>query len=105
MRGVGSIRRRTALVPLAFVLLIACSAGGVVWYGNASSVPDEARDFDCDGTVTLREWFAAAGDYGWRESLSSPGECMEVFAYKDGLPVVLHCAAEPRCRVPNIGGP
>ena len=98
-------RRKAGRVALAFVIVLACSVGGVAWYGNASSVPDEARDFNCDGTVTLREWIAAAGDYGWRESPSNPGECMEVFAYKDGLPVVLRCAAEPKCRVPDFGSP
>jgi hypothetical protein len=63
-------------------------------------VPTWARDADCDGHVDGGEWYGLGiGDYGWRPAVEGSSDCMAVFRFKDGMPVVLRCESEPRCRV------
>jgi hypothetical protein len=62
------------------------------------AVPWERRDLDCNGSVSIAEWYAAGLDYGWRPALNGPTGCWEVFSLKDGLPVTVWCAESTRCR-------
>ena len=61
-------------------------------------VPSGARDLDCDGSVSVSEWYSAGLDHGWRPASDGTKHCMEVFSLKDGLPVVCMCERAPRCR-------
>jgi hypothetical protein len=51
----------------------------------------------------MSEWYDLGIDHGWRPAVGGPSDCMEVFRFKDGLPVVLRCDSEPRCRLPALG--
>ena len=61
-------------------------------------VPTWARDLNCDGRVSIAEWYEAGIEHGWRSAIGGPTGCMEVFRFKDGLPDVLWCERPPRCR-------
>jgi len=62
-------------------------------------VPAGARDLDCDGSVSVSEWYSAGLDHGWRHASDETTGCMEVFSLKDGLPVVCVCEQSPPCRI------
>lgn len=47
-------------------------------------------DWNQDGTTSISEFFAAS-DIGKRSVISAGKECIEYFAYKDGLPVKVVC--------------
>lgn len=64
-----------------------------------SDVPGGARDLDCDGSVTLAEWYRGGLDQGWRPAGPGTGGCMEVFRFKDGLPDVVRHGS--RCETDN----
>lgn len=78
--------------PLACVTVVA-ARGVKPW-----SVPWSKRDLDCNGSVSIVEWYTAGLDYGWRTAFDGPPGCWEVFSLKDGLPVTVWCPASPPCR-------
>ncbi len=80
---------------LATVLASSCPTA----LATLGDVPTWARDADCDGHVSVGEWYDLGIDHGWRPAVGGPHDCMEVFRFKDGLPVVLRCESEPRCRL------
>src|SRR5437763_15700577 len=66
-------------------------------------VPSGARDLDCDGSVSVSEWYSAGLDHGWRPASDGTTGCMEVFSRKDGLPGGCVCEQSPRCRIARKG--
>ena len=64
-------------------------------------VPTWARDLNCDGHVDMGEWFDLGIDHGWRPAIGGPSDCMEVYSFKDAMPVVLRCETSPHCRPPS----
>jgi hypothetical protein len=79
------------VAPIACVTLIAAP-------GGALSVPSSKRDLDCDGSISMSEWYAAGLEDGWRPATYGPAGCWEVFRLKDGMPVTVWCPASPACR-------
>jgi hypothetical protein len=53
-------------------------------------------DWNQDGTTSLDEFFAAS-DIGKRAVTNDGKECVEYFAYKDGLTVKLTCKTDEPC--------
>jgi hypothetical protein len=82
------------------VVLIAPFLQLTILAANAK-VPGWARDFDCDGRVSIVEWYAGGLDHGWRASPGGPPGCREAFRYKDGMADVTWCEASPHCRLPT----
>jgi hypothetical protein len=75
-------------------------AAGSVWITVVAAlgdVPWWARDLNCDGHVSIGEWYDAGIDHGWRGSMrGEPAGCMVAFEFKDGLRDVLWCE-QRRC--------
>jgi hypothetical protein len=93
------MRRRThTAVVAAFTMVVLGGVAYTVNVARTNGIPAAARDLDCDGEVSLVEWYSAGLNYGWRRATDGSSGCMEVFALKDGLPVVCVCEHEPRCR-------
>ena len=86
------------LVVAGTLLLLFVVLALVTVLAARGDVPTWARDLDCDGRVSIEEWYAAGIDHGWRPAVRGPPGCMEVFRFKDGLPDVLWCQQSPRCR-------
>jgi hypothetical protein len=86
-----------------WVAVVAACAAAVlavpIMLAASGDVPFWARDADCDGRVSLGEWLDLGIDYGWRPAIRGPPDCMEVFRFKDGLPVLLRCDSALRCRL------
>jgi hypothetical protein len=91
---------RALLAAIGLLLLGGASYTAIVWKDGP---PSAARDLDCDGVVSLSEWYSAGLNDGWRSAIDGTPGCMEVFALKDGLPIVCVCAQEPRCRPARNG--
>lgn len=91
-------RRRWLLVGgLTLLIGIAAYPTMIAVMGD---VPAWARDLNCNGRVSVAEWYDAGIDHGWRRAVGGPTDCMEVFRLKDGIAVVLRCETNPRCRPP-----
>jgi len=89
---------RLALAILAFPVAIFLLSGlGYAYLAAQNPIPSEWRDLDCDGHVSPLEWLKGGIDYGMRPSKVSG--CSELFALKDGLPVVVRCPTAPQCRI------
>jgi len=89
-------KSKWVLVATVFVGVVVSSLRRVL--AVLSPVPTWARDLNCDGRVSIAEWYEAGIDHGWRSAVGGPSGCMEVFRFKDGLPDVLWCDQAPRCR-------
>ena len=91
--------RRALLIAILYLpgALLLAILGVPVWFVARGDVPWSARDLDCDGSVSMGEWFWGGLDFGWRPATGGPPGCMEVYSLKDGLPVVLRCPPEPVC--------
>lgn len=91
---------RAFLAVLALVVLAGVGYTAIAWRAGP---PSAARDLDCDGVVSVSEWFSAGVDHGWRKATDGTPGCMEIFALKDGLPIVCVCEQEPLCRPARRG--
>jgi hypothetical protein len=90
--------KKARLVLAGVVLLVLVVLTFVTVLAARGNVPTWARDLNCDGRVSIAEWYEAGNDHGWRPAVGGPPGCMEVFRFKDGLPDVLWCEQSPRCR-------
>ena len=91
---------RAILVALALLFFGGVGYTAIAWHDGP---PSAARDLDCDGVVSLSEWYSGGLNHGWRKPTDGTPGCMEVFALKDGLPVVCVCAQGPHCRPAQHG--
>lgn len=94
MNREGWLRRKLLLI---FLIILA-------WptiFSAISEVPRWARDMDCDGKVSISEWYTGGIDRGWRPATGGPSGCMEVYRIKDGALEVVRCEEPPRCRLPG----
>jgi hypothetical protein len=78
--------------PLAFFLFTAVRA---VQLAREGEVPDELRDLNCDGNVSIVEWLRGGLDFRLR--VRGDG-CSEIVHAKSGQVLVVRCDTEPRCR-------
>ena len=69
-----------------------------VQLAGEGEVPAALRDLDCDGKVSAIEWLRGGIDFRLRPSTLAAG-CQEIYAVKTGVPVVVRCEQEPRCRL------
>jgi len=83
------------LLPVGLILAVGLFATTQAARG---AVPTWARDLDCDGHLSVGEWFEAGLDYGWRSVAGNAQGCSQVFRLKDGLPGTTWCGTPPRCQ-------
>ena len=95
-------RRKSRFIALLIlggpVTLFSLSGLRAVQLAREGEVPAGWRDLDCDGKVSFAEWLRGGIDFRLRPSALVPG-CQEIYAVKTGVPVALHCAEPPVCRV------
>jgi len=92
-------RRILIVVTVVFVSLALGVFAYTVKAARDNPIPNDARDLDCDGSISAFEWYTAGLNYGWRGASDGTLGCMEVFSLKDGLPAVGVCQQSPRCRL------
>jgi hypothetical protein len=92
-QGLFLVRLLLAVAGMLAVLALAVATG----LAASGDVPRWARDQNCDGRVSVAEWFDVGFDDGWRPAVGGPAGCMEAFRFKDGLPDVVWCGLPPRC--------
>jgi hypothetical protein len=88
-----------ALFIVGFPALIFLMSGvRAVQLAAEGEVPPAMRDLNCDGKVSWIEWLRGGVDFRLRPSALVQG-CQDVVFAKTGAPVVVVCAAEPKCRI------
>ena len=100
-RSIQAVRRSRLILILilGFPLTLFGLAGlRAVQLAGEGEVPAALRDLDCDGKVSAVEWLRGGIDFRLRPSTVAAG-CQEIYAVKTGVPVVLRCDTEPRCRL------
>jgi hypothetical protein len=86
----GAMRRvlKTVLAVAALLVLAYVSLRGVVSWRQGYSW--EEMDWRQRGSTSITDFFAAS-DIGKRDVAVNGKECVEYYAYKDGLPVKTVC--------------
>jgi hypothetical protein len=97
-------RRKSRFIALIILgaptALFALSGLRAVQLAREGDVPEAWRDLDCDGKISAAEWLRGGIDFRLRPSTLVPG-CQEIYAVKNGAPVVVRCEAPPQCRLPR----
>ena len=87
----GKIAMKKISVIIAAVLLIFATYFAVrIFAGYNSGYQYEVMDWNQDGRISITE-IIESGDVGSRTKLVDGVECVEYFAYKDGLPIKVVC--------------
>jgi len=86
----GKIKSLTAAFFAAVLLITVLYLGVRAYYANRQSYSWNEMDWDGDGSTSLSE-FLRSSDIGKRKVVQNGVECVEYYAFKDGLAVKTVC--------------
>jgi hypothetical protein len=78
------------LLIAAFLLLCSIYFSVRIFVGYRSGYEYEVMDWNQDGKTSIAE-IIESSDVGARQTIVNGVECVEYFAYKDGLPIKVVC--------------
>lgn len=82
--------RRMALAVVSSLVVLAGAWAAYAAYAGISRFSWSEMDWNSDGTTSLSEVLQAV-DVGTRSIQKDGQECVEYFAFKDGLPIKFVC--------------
>lgn len=86
-----SIIKKSSLVIAVFLLIGSVYFSVRIFVGYRSGYDYEVMDWNQDGKTSIAE-IIESSDVGARQTTINGVECVEYFAYKDGLPIKVVCS-------------